>query len=278
MNRREFLFGALAAGAVLPVMSTKGVEKSAARKLRIAHMTDPQFGFGPGKGVDAKYAADLKRFERALEMVNDLKPDLALITGDMTNRPQDVARDWPRLLGLFKVPVLVAPGNHDLGMPVLKANRDRYLSVFGYDYKSIDIAGWRVIAGNTQFWRKTDLVDEQAKYEAWLKDELNRAKAEMNGRVIVAGHIPPFVGLHNEKDSYENCPKVSRHDRMRAYRHSGVRFFLAGHTHRMAMRGFKELTILNAETTGNNFDQRPQGFRMFEVNNESDYSYNFVKV
>ena len=103
-----------------------------APRLRIAHMTDPQFGFGPGKRPNEKYASDLRRFEREIEIVNSMKPDLALITGDMTNNHNDVKKDWPRLLKKFEVPVAVAPGNHDLGNSMTRPVLDRYLSVFGY--------------------------------------------------------------------------------------------------------------------------------------------------
>lgn len=178
---------------------------------------------------------------------------------------------------MFKMPLVVAPGNHDVGLNVDKSWRDRYLSVFGYDYKALDVAGWRVIVGNTQFWHKTEIKDEQAKYEEWLKAELENAKA-YKGRVVIAGHIPPFVDKFSEKDSYENCPKAGRVARMKMYLDAGAKFFLAGHTHRMIAHGWRELTILNAETTSRNFDVRPYGFRMFEVAADGDYSYRFVRV
>ena len=285
MNRRQFLLGALAsvpatsalaAGAAQAREAKPGVQ-GAKPRLRIAHMTDPQFGFGPGKSAEKKYAADLARFEREIEIVNALKPDLALITGDLTNNHKDVTRDWPRLLKKFTVPLAVAPGNHDLGNSITKEVRDRYLSVFGYDYRSFDVKGWRVIVGNTQFWRKTELTDEQAAYEAWLKDECAKAKA-LRGRVIFAGHIPPFADRPNERDGYENYPKAGRVARMSMYLAAGARFFLAGHTHRCIAHGWRKLTILNPECTSTNFDERPHGFRLFDIADAYDYSYNFVKV
>ena len=229
------------------------------------------------KSAEKKYEADLARFEREIEIVNALKPDLALITGDLTNNHKDVTRDWPRLLKKFTVPLAVAPGNHDLGNSITKEVRDRYLSVFGYDYRSFDVKGWRVIVGNTQFWRKTELTDEQAAYEAWLKDECAKAKA-LRGRVIFAGHIPPFADRPNERDGYENYPKAGRVARMSMYLAAGARFFLAGHTHRCIAHGWRKLTILNPECTSTNFDERPHGFRLFDIADAYDYSYNFVKV
>ena len=284
MNRREFLLGAAAAAGATSAFAGvaaqgggAGSRRAANGRLRIAHLTDPQFGFGPGASAAQKYAGDLARFEREIEIVNELRPDIALITGDLTNSYNDVAKDWPRLLGKFKVPLAVAPGNHDLGNSITKPVLDRYLSVFGYDYKAFDVKGWRIIVGNTQFWRKTELREEQARYEAWLKDECRKAKA-LGGRVLFAGHVPPFADRPDERNSYENYPKSGRIARMEMYRAAGARFFLAGHTHRFIAHGWKDLTILNPETTSTNFDARPHGFRMFEVADGYDYSYNFVKV
>lgn len=284
MNRREFLFGAAAAAGTMSAFAAGGAASGtdakaapAAGRLRIAHLTDPQFGFGPGKSPAQRYSGDVARFEREIEIVNAMQPDLALITGDLTNNYNDVAKDWPRLLGKFKVPLAVAPGNHDLGNSITKPVLDRYLSVFGYDYKAFDVKGWRIIVGNTQFWRKTELAEEKARYEAWLKDECKKAKA-FGGRVIFAGHIPPFADKPNEKDSYENYPRAGRTARMEMYRAAGARFFLAGHTHRFIAHGWKDFTILNPETTSTNFDSRPHGFRLFDIADKYDYSYNFVKV
>ena len=91
-------------------------------------------------------------------------------------------------------------------------------------------------------------------------------------------HIPPFADKPNEGDTYENYPKAGRTARMEMYRATGARFFLAGHTHRFIAHGWKDLTILNPETTSTNFDSRPHGFRLFDIPDKYGYSYNFVKV
>ena len=96
-------------------------------KLRIAHLTDPQLGFGNEfQGFAANYDADLKRCEKAIELVNAMKPDLSLVTGDMVNVAADLTKDWPRLLEMIQVPVAVAPGHHDRGKSITRENLDRF--------------------------------------------------------------------------------------------------------------------------------------------------------
>ena len=249
------------------------------REIRIVHCGDPQLGFGPGgeAAAEAKYAEDLARFERVIAAVNELKPDLCFIAGDMTHVGERLERDWPRLAKAFKVPFVVAPGNHDLGDCVTKESVERFERVFGYSYKSLKVGDWRFICGNSQYWRPTDETDRKAKYEAWVADELKKAKAA-GEKLILASHIPPFTMRSDEPDSWENCPMAIRSERVKAYLDAGARFYLAGHTHTMLARAFHGMTILNAETTCWNFDGLPFGFRVLTIRADGSYDWNFRKV
>ena len=67
--------------------------------------------------------------------------------------------------------------------------------------------------------------------------------------------------------------------RLEADRADGsARFYLAGHMHRLSVRGYRGLTILTAEGLSLNFDQRPFGFRVFQVADDFSYSWNFHPV
>ena len=246
--------------------------------LTIAHIGDPQLGFNlNGEDPETKYREDLARMERVIEEVNRLRPDVALISGDMTHKGADIVRDWPRLLSLFTVPVIATPGNHDVCQRLSCAALDRYNTIFGRDYGIMDVNGWRIIFGNTQYWLETDETEAQRRYEDWFAAELERAK-ELNGRVILAGHNAPFAYRLDEDDGYENCPKSIRFARLDAYLAAGTRFYLAGHMHRLCVRGYRDLTILTAESLSLNFDNRPFGFRVFEVADDFSYSWDFLPV
>ena len=209
--------------------------------------------------------------------MNRLRPDLALISGDMTHRGTDIVRDWPRLLSMFKVPVVATPGNHDMCQRIEREILDWYNAIFGRDYGAMDVNGWRIVFGNTQYWLETGEKELQARYEEWLAAELERAKT-MDGRVVLAGHNAPFAYRPDEEDGYENCPKASRFARLDAYLAAGARFYLAGHMHRLCVRGWRGLTILGAESMSLNFDGRPFGFRVFKVADDFSYSWNFIAV
>ena len=266
--------------------ATPDAAKPCGETLRIAHLCDPQFGFVTGRASmkwrsaersEENYKADLDRCARAIDRINEIKPDLLLFGGDMTQRPSEVERDWPALLGRVNVPWMITPGNHDMGNSVTHDNLSRFRRVFGKDREARDVKGWRIIAGNSQFWHPTKLKDEQAAYEAWLAGELERAKS-YGGRVILASHIPPFAFKHDEKDSYDSCPAAMRMKRLDAYVGSGARFHLAAHQHRLVVRGYKSLAILSAEACCDNFDLMPRGFRLLEIRDDFSYSWNFTEV
>ena len=281
ISRRSFSYGLLGIGALIG--ATPPAKKGT---LRIAHMCDPQFGFATGREsmkwravehFEKNYAEDLARCKRAIERINAVKPDLLLFGGDMTQNAADIEKTWPRLLERVRVPWMITPGNHDMGNRVTMENLGRFRQTFGSDHGARDIKGWRIIAGNSQFWQPTELKEERAVYERWVRNELEKAK-KYDGRVILASHIPPFAFDVDEKDSYDNCPASLRTKRLEAYVAAGARFMLTAHMHRLVVRGYKSLAILGAEALCANFDIRPCGFRLLDINPDFSYSWNFIEV
>ena len=275
MNRREFL---LASAAVAVSEAGAGSGARSTGEIRIVHCGDPQLGFAaPGQDPEKKYAEDLTRFEKVVAAVNDLQPDLCFVAGDMTHVSEQLERDWPRLVRKFKVPFVAAPGNHDMGQRLTRANVERFERVFGYEYRSFKVGDWRFICGNSQYWHPTEEAERKSRYEAWFAGELKAAKAA-GEKVILASHIPPYKLRDNEPDGYDNCPSALRRRRLQAYLEAGARFYLAGHTHTMQARAFKGLAILNAETTCWNFDGLPFGFRVLTIRSDGGYDWRFEPV
>ena len=133
-SRRGFL---AAFGSAVTVGASTGALGRRDGELLIAHCTDPQFGMGyPRAGklsTEEGYKYDLDRCLSEIEIINGLDPDLVCITGDMMHSGPNLSRDWPRLIKMFHPPVVVAPGNHDVGNRVTAASVERFRSVFGYD-------------------------------------------------------------------------------------------------------------------------------------------------
>lgn len=286
LDRRAFLAGSIAVGADC-LAGTAG-NGSAAGVVRIAHVGDPQFAFCGWRHSREErqarheefYAADLARTEKAIASVNAAKPDLVIISGDMTDRPEDLTRDWPRLLAKFTVPVIAVPGNHDMGGKATRANYDRFRSVFGTDHLVRRLGRFSIIAANSQFSRETDELDRERKeHNDWFFDELSAAKNA--GLVpIVATHICPFVHRAGEDDNYESYPKGDgfREKVLAACAAAGVKFWLGGHTHAAYLHMHGELTVLNAQSLCGNFDASPFGWRLLTIDPSGDWSWNLRTI
>ena len=281
LNRRDFMLGAasLAASAAKAVT----MPERAGDPLVIAHCCDPQFGMGKprdgGRITAEGYANDLRRCEAEIEIINSIKPDLAFFAGDMTHLADDVTRDWPRLLGKLKVPFLVSPGNHDVGNSLVGKWADRFVSVFGSEYCARTVKGWRFIAGNSQYWFPTKETQRAGAYQEWLDAEL--ADCRRSGAKMIFGtHYPLFRTSISEEDvSYAECHrKEGRAEAFNDALGAGCRFWLSGHTHRLGVRAQQGLVLLNAETTCDNFDGRPFGFRLLKVWPDGNYTWDFVPV
>lgn len=271
MTRLEFLTGIAASGLV----GCAGLKRGGAETIRIVHLGDPQLGFSLPTDTEESYQACLSRFLKMVEKTNALRPDLAVVSGDMCHRAANLERDWPSILRRFDVPVVFTPGNHDLGNEVTAENLSRFRKVFGRDRDAFEIKGWFFVAGNSQFWRPTELKAEQAEYERWVAARLEEAKSH-DGHVIGITHIPPFDLAVDEPDSYNNYPRSGRAQRLAFYREAGLSLYLAGHTHRYGKRTVGGLTILNPETTCRNFDRRPFGGRLLTLNPDHAFRYEFL--
>ncbi len=294
LERREFLgaLGVFGAAALTgdPLLNAAetvenvGVPKKVAAladgtkpTLTIACCCDPQLGFGASKNAEDAYRQDLRRVEKEIELVNASRPDVAVFAGDMTHLPENASRDWPRLLKKIEVPLLIAPGNHDVPDPVKKSALDAYRAIFGDDSKSLNINGWKIVAANSQFCRPTEETALRDERVAWFEAELRDA-ASTKTPIIVATHVPPFVKSLDEADAYFNFPTAQRKAYLDFCVDSGVKFYIAGHTHTTLERTYRGVPILNGETTSRNFDARPFGFRMLKIDAELNYEWNFVPV
>ena len=247
--------------------------------IRIAHIADPQLGFITSKIASRSqanyaynYAQDLAHVEAMIPLVNAEKPDLVFIAGDLMQNAEDVGTEWPELLEKFEAPVLIAPGNHDMGNNVTAANLERFRNLVGYAWTSRSLNGYRVIVMNSQFWYATDgsttASNAKAEHDAWLTAEI-AAAVTAGEKVVLCSHIPPFENTVDEADSYFNAPKSIRTAFMDELIANGVDYWLCGHTHTKTQHQYANangtLNIWTAEAVCENFDGTPPGFHIFEI-------------
>ncbi|MDR1724682.1 MAG: family 78 glycoside hydrolase catalytic domain [Tannerella sp.] len=241
--------------------------------LRIVQLCDPQLGFGKDG-----FAADSARFELAVRKVNALAPDVAVIAGDMVNDITDShAIDvFLKIKAKLKCRTVATPGNHDLPDPVTEDGLKRYRSYFGNDFSVTKIKGVTLISANTQLWRGAP-EKETERQEQQLLAALKEAKS-CGDKVIMITHVPPFVKSADEEDQYFNIPSEKRAELLKNCADYGVIIWLSGHTHNTHRNDYDGLSILNGETTSNNFDEHPYGFRLLTLQTDGSFDWDFIPL
>jgi 3',5'-cyclic AMP phosphodiesterase CpdA len=168
-------------------------------------------------------------------------PDYVIHTGDVTVDGADVDDDLAFCAALLRelpVPVLVVPGNHDVGepgpvrQPIDAARIARWRRHFGPDWWSLDIEGWRLVGLDAMlFGSGLPQEDEQ---HAWLDATL----AAAGDRTIAwFMHRPLFLEHPDEGDSgYWAVKPATRAPLVERVRKHGVALVATGHLHQMQVR------------------------------------------
>jgi 3',5'-cyclic AMP phosphodiesterase CpdA len=233
-------------------------------------MCDTQLGMGG-------YEHDVMTFKLAVKQINSIKPDFVVICGDLVQKANDKSfADFNAIKAGFKIPCHCAAGNHDVGNKPTLESLKRYRETIGKDYYSFENKGFTFIVANTQLW-KAPLAGESEKHDAWFKKTLEAAK-EKNSPAVIVVHYPLFLKEPNEKENYYNIAQPKRQEILDLCEKNGVVAFLAGHTHKQITNDYKGIQMVNGETTSKNFDKRPMGFRLWNVDDKQGMRHVFVEL
>lgn len=212
---------------------------------------------------------DVAQYEKAVGVVNALRPDLVLVGGDMSEVPflDEQLDAFERVTSSIDRDIAVrwAPGNHDIAfdwtIPTaasIAAYRDR----FGADYFVHDQGPLRFVVLNTTVADHPELVPgEWADQLAFLDEVL----ADPGDRTIVAvGHHPLFLERPDEDESYWNLPQPQRAALYERLRRAGVPLMLAAHWHRNNIAVADGFEMVASGPVGYPLGDDPSGLRVVE--------------
>ena len=242
-----------------------------------AQLCDPQLGMGG-------YEDDKARFAQAVSQINELKPNFALVCGDLVDRPDDQSYgDIMELMKGLDIPCYWVPGNHDLlfepydhelGISQKESLR-RYREALGDDYFSFSHQRVRFVCVNTQLWF-SPVADESEKQDRWLRSVFKDAR-ENEENIYVVGHHPLFLVDPDEEDGYYNIPTAKRTELLKLFSTHEVRAFLSGHTHRPILNAHGSMELVAGEPTSVAF-RGQLGFRLWEVSGMGQSVNNLVPL
>jgi 3',5'-cyclic AMP phosphodiesterase CpdA len=180
-------------------------------------------------------------FDAVVRHVETTAPDLVINTGDLAldapGRPDDLRHARERHARLA-APLRTIPGNHDIGdnpypgrtpkQPVTAATLAVWRDLFGPDWWTMDVPGWRFVAIDAQLLG-TGLPDEA---EQW--DFLGDALAGTDGRkVALWTHKPLFVGTPDAtpEPDFRYLPVAERRRLSAMFEGVDLRLVACGHAH-----------------------------------------------
>ncbi len=196
--------------------------------MLIAHLSDTHVT-EPGRRA-CRVADTNAAVARCVARINALRPrpDLALVTGDITNdgRPEQM-REAARILSALGMPFRVVPGNHDDRGALLEAFGPEHCTATddGHVQYAFDHEDVRLIAVDSSEPGTPGGVfcDRRAR---WLEAALASAGERS---VIILLHHPPlkFGVLETDADGFEGAGRLA--ELVRA--HGNVERILCGHIH-----------------------------------------------
>nr|XP_026692628.1 serine/threonine-protein phosphatase CPPED1-like isoform X2 [Ciona intestinalis] len=238
---------------------------------------DPQPGMIHAKlrgGDGSEWDEEILLVDKFVEAVNQINPEFVFLGGDITNAyPGDNLREL-QLKSLSKsfkslkrdIPILVAPGNHDIGDVPTPESVGMYTSVFGDDYYSFWVGGVFYIVINSQYYKNDSETKELSNKQCkWLDEQL---KSASGSRVIVISHIPPFISDPMEEDTIFNIPLHHRIPLMDKFATSGVKMVMCGHYHRNGGGVWgeqAEVEVVVTSSIGAQLGKQKPGFRLVHV-------------
>lgn len=239
------------------------------KPISFVQICDTQLGMGG-------YKHDLNTFMQAVKQVNDLNPDFVLICGDLVHHATDSSySDFLKIREKFKMPCYIAAGNHDVGNIPNDSTLSYYRKAIGKDYYEFKNKGYSFIVTNTQLW-KHDIGEESEKHDRWFQETLKNQIMKRHP-VFVIGHFPIYIEQPDEDERYFNFPPGKRQEILTLFLKNNVLAYLSGHTHRTIINRYENIQLVSGETTSKNFDNRPLGFRLWQVSSDS-VKHHFVAL
>ncbi|WP_173280063.1 metallophosphoesterase [Winogradskyella eckloniae] len=232
-------------------------------------LCDTQLGMGG-------YKHDIATFKQAVSQINELNTDFVVIYGDLVNDAADSTYiEFKNIMKGLKTTCYVAAGNHDVGNIPNDSTLRFYRNTIGKDYYDFKHKNNAFVVINTQLL-KVDVENESKKHYNWFKNTLKTQKEEQHA-VFVIGHYPLFTESPNEEEHYFNLPVDKRKEILELFKNNNVSAYLSGHTHKLTINNFEGIQLVSGEATSKNLDDRPLGFRQWEVSKDT-ITHTFVNL
>jgi len=179
----------------------------------LVHLSDIHFG-----RFDEKLRAPL------LEAVAQIRPDLVVVSGDLTQRARAAQfQEARRFLDQLPQPQITVPGNHDVPVYGRLSNYQRYITgdlhpFFGDE----EIAALGINTARAWIWKNGRVNRQQL---ARIREHFQRADTGV-AKILVTHHPFDLPAHHGRRDLVVRASRA-----MQTVAESGIDLLLSGHFH-----------------------------------------------
>lgn len=231
-------------------------------------LADPQFGMYT---KDRDFAQETANYEFAIATANRLKPRFVIVCGDLVNKPGDEAQiaEYLRISNKLDPSIRLyhVAGNHDVGNVPTPEENAAYRRRFGPDYYSFREGSiYGIVLNSSLIHSPQNAPEDLKKQDAWLKAELEKARASGAPRIIVFQHHPFFLEKGDEPDQYFNIPLERRTPLLALFHQYGVKHLFAGHYHRNAHGWDGDMEMITTGAVGQPLGGSVSGIRLVWLN------------
>lgn len=210
---------------------------SCAKPYVIVQIADAQLGFtasdrykAEGKEYEGDVAYEVKYLNEAIKMVNEIRPDAVIFTGDQVHNPGN-SYEWSTFKTAVSaiskdIKVFHLPGNHDIHLGFDEVNMEPFEERFGQGNFVYDESDVKIVGLNTNYIKYNDRR-ENDQFE-WLMGSLKKKKGQTT---VVFGHHPFFLNDIEEGDGYFQIQKTKRQVYFDLFSRNDVDAVFAGHLH-----------------------------------------------
>lgn len=199
----------------------------------IAHISDMHVG---------SEAFDEEKFLQSVDEINDLSPDMILLTGDLTdNGYYKSFLKAKEYINLFKAPLFSIPGNHDSR----NIGHQSFEEVIGERQWSILTQDGIIVVGLDSSSPDLDTGHIGRNYQMWMEEKLQRAKLNGHDFSILAihHHVIPIPKTGRERNVLNDAGDI-----LKSIVTNDVNLVVSGHKHVANIWKLENTLFVNAGT------------------------------
>lgn len=213
---------------------------------------------------------ETRRYTKAIEAINQLRPAFAITCGDLVQNYRDSAQheELLRVTALLDddIPMHWVSGNHDVGRPPTPTTLASYRQRYGADNYSFDHDGSHcVVINSTVCQEPSGAPGEWDRIVGFLETDLGKAREIGANHIMLFTHHPLFVAFLDEDDHALNIPRERRRVLVDLAMRYGITHAFAGHWHKNAYAEYGPLSIVASGSVGYPLGTDPSGLRIVKV-------------